>query len=280
MKKYIFISGISTGIGFVLAKALSTEFTIIGTLRAKPDKQSFISEILDLIPIYMDLNNGESITHSLQEFLSENPEIKLFALINNAGIAVPGPIIELPIADLERQMRVNLTSQIQIIQLLFPRLQQGESRIINISSVSGLFASPFLGAYAASKFALEGITDALRRELMLLGIKVILIEPGPLKTLIWSKNLGVTDQFPNSIFKKYLGKANDIILATESSALPVEKIIAPILHALKHTKPKNRYLIHRHPLLIRILTKFIPSQWVDKLVVKNLNSQKKKFRPI
>lgn len=228
----------------------------------------------------MDFNEPDSIKQSIKDFNQMHPSVSFFAIINNAGIAVPGPVIELPIDKLEMQLRVNLFSQIQLTQLLFPKLLQGESRIINMSSVSGLFASPFVGAYAASKYALEGITDAMRRELALLGIKVILIEPGPLKTDIWKKNLGLSEKFPNSIFSDFLQKADETILKTEENALPVEKIVEPVMHALKHPDPKNRYLIHRHPLMIRFLSRIMPSKWVDRLVIKNIKSNKKKFRPI
>ncbi len=280
MKPVIFISGISSGLGFAIAKFLSAEYQIVGSLRSIKDLEIIKLNIPDLIPIYLDFNDLVELEEAINNFLLNYPELKIFAIINNAGIAVPGPLLDLPIDQLQTQFRVNVFGHFLLIQKLFHRLIPTKSRIINMSSVSGLFASPFLGAYAGSKFALEGMTDALRRELRLLGIKVILIEPGPIKTQIWRKSLGLADKYPNSLFNKYLTSADELILQTEENALDVSKIISPIQKSLKHKQPKNRYIIHRSSLLIKLMANIIPSQWVDYLVHKNLSSNKRKIRPI
>lgn len=268
----IFISGVSSGIGNYLAKILSAKFQIIGSIRKESDELRIAQQIPGIILVNLDYSSIDGLEKSLNKFLEKYPELKIYTIINNAGIAHPGPLIELPIHKLEDQFRVNVFSQILVIQKLFSRLYINQSRIINISSVSGLFASPFLGAYAGSKFALEGLSDSLRRELSLLGIKVILIEPGPLKTNIWQKNLGLPENFPESIFSQYLCAADETILNIEKRAMPLDKLNPIIFHALEHKSPKNRYLVHRNPCMIKLITKLLPSKWIDLIITKRMNS--------
>lgn len=279
-KKNILITGVSGGIGWTIARNLSVDFNIIGTIRQNEQLERLSQELPDVECIVMDLEDPFSIQKGFDELLRQDPGFRLFALINNAGIACPGALLDLPMEQWRKQFEVNVFGLVQVIQLSIPLLIPSEGRIVNMSSVSGLFSSPFLGAYAASKFALEGLTDALRRELALMDLKVILIEPGPLKTSIWRKSLGLKDKYPKSLFNDYLQQSDELILQMESKALAVEKIITPIRHALKHKRPKIRYLVHRSPLLLRLIVHFIPTSWIDRLVLKNLRSKNTKIRPI
>ncbi|MBK6544195.1 MAG: SDR family oxidoreductase [Saprospiraceae bacterium] len=281
--RFVLITGISSGIGLFLAHLLTKEgFFVIGTLRYDKVPDPELLKQTNFAAITMDLHEDVSIeagVEQLKSILRENP---LYALINNAGYAVPGPLTHLPMAHLKAQFQVNVFGSIRLIQLILPFLKSDntKARILNISSISGLFASPFLGAYAGSKFALEGLSDSLRRELTLFGIKVILIEPGPIKTLIWQKNLRVEEDFKLSPYALYLTKATKTILETERNALPVESLKDPILAALNSKNPKNRYLIHKNKILFLLLAKFLPSKWVDFLVRRNLTSENSKIRPV
>ena len=187
--KWVLITGVSSGIGLYIANEMvKGPYRVIGSVRDRNIQYKTLDPRVVLIE--MDQSSETSISNAFQVINQILGNEKLFALINNAGIAVPGPLVELPIEQFKEQFNVNLFGVLRCTQLAFPLFETG-SRIINISSVSGLITSPFTGAYSSSKFALEALSDALRRELMLLGIKVILIEPGPLKTKIWKKNLGV-----------------------------------------------------------------------------------------
>lgn len=281
--KFIVVTGISTGIGRYLCKFLLDQgFQVIGTHR-EPDVKNGISTLDPrLIPMYMDLANERSIEHASIEIQKIVGNIGLFALINNAGQAIPGPLTEVPMEKIKYQFQVNVFGNLMLIQKMMPLLQKNGpgARIINMSSVSGLFASPFLGSYAASKFALEGLSDSLRRELKLLGITVVVIEPGPIQTAIWSKHLGVAADYKGGLFDQYLIKATDIIQQMEANAMPLEVLNQPILESLLSTKPKTRYLIHKNKFLFLLLAKILPDKWADYLVNRNLKSNNNKLRPV
>lgn len=281
--KFIVVTGISTGIGRYLSKfLLSQGFQVIGTHR-DPDVKNGNSNLEHgPIPLYMDLANEHSIELASIEIQKIVGTQGLYALINNAGQAIPGPLTEVPMEKIKYQFQVNVFGNLMLIQKLMPLLQKNGpgSRIINMSSVSGLFASPFLGSYAASKFALEGLSDSLRRELKLLGIEVVVIEPGPIQTAIWSKHLGVSTDYKGGLFDQYLIKATDIIQQMEVNAMPLEVLNQPILNALLSTKPKTRYLIHKNKFLFLLLAKILPDKWADYLVNRNLKSNNKKLRPV
>ncbi len=232
--------------------------------------------------IKMDVAEELSIENAFAEIKILTKDYGLYALINNAGIAMPGPLSHLAISKMKYLFEVNVFGPVKMIQMALDLLiQYGQgSRIINISSVSGLFASPFLGAYAASKFAMEGLSDSLRRELELLNIKVIVIEPGSIKTRIWGKHLDVASEFKHSPFAEYLDQAREVILRMEENAIAVDRLKKPLLEAMESPNPKTRYLIRKNKILFCLLAKYLPVPLVDFLVQRNLKSGKRKIRPI
>ncbi|MDQ3143103.1 MAG: SDR family NAD(P)-dependent oxidoreductase [Bacteroidota bacterium] len=281
--KNILITGISSGIGRYLAATLPKHgYRVIGTLRKEADRLNVIQEQPNLSVVIMDLENGDSIQEAFKEINTLVEGNGLFALINNAGIAVPGPLSELPLSRFRQQLETNLIGLLDCTQRCIPLLlhHAGERRILNMSSVSGLIASPFIGAYACSKFGLEALSDALRRELVFLGIKVVIIEPGPFKTAIWRKNLGVKDAFPNSLFSQFIQKAEGIILNSEANAFELPIILPSVIKALESNRPQNRYLVHKSPKKLKFAAYFLPSKWLDKMIHKNLISGKNKIRPV
>ncbi len=279
---YVLITGISTGIGHYLAKLLSAEaYGVIGTYR---DIKSIDPEFLkndNIQLIQMDLSVEESIANGFETVKQIVSGQGLYAIINNAGYAQAGPVTHLPIQLIRKQFDVNLFGTIQVIQHGFSLLKQyGKgARIINISSVSGIVASPFLGAYAASKFALEGISDSLRRELKLMDIKLIIIQPGPLKTPIWRKNLDVAALFNDSPYAPYMTRTREVILNTEQNALALDCLKPIMLKSLKLTNPKSRYLVHKNKILFSLLTKYLPVPLLDYLIHRNLTLKKQNIRP-
>ncbi len=281
--KYVVITGISSGIGSYLIKLISAQgYQVIGTYRSIQHIDPLLIRQDNIHLVRMDLSDEASIENAFFEINKITGTHGLYGLINNAGIAVPGPISHLSMTDLKNQFQVNLFGQVKVIQLSFELLKRygNGARIINISSVSGLFAAPFLGAYASSKYALEGLSDSLRRELKPMNIKVIVIEPGPLKTRIWKKHLDLAEAFKNSPYSTYLDKARETILETERNAQPVEVMEIPVLHALQSENPKRRYLIHKNKMRFLLLTKLLPVPLIDFLVHRNLISRKRKIRPI
>ncbi len=282
MKK-VFITGANSGIGAHLSLLLAERgYEVLAGVREGSLLPDALKDHANIKKVRLDLDSDQGIENGFQQIAGECAVSGLFALINNAGFALPGPMTHLDMDQLRAQFQVNLFAPVKLSQLCFDLLLKygPGSRIINISSVSGLFASPFMGAYAGSKFALEGISDSMRRELFGMGIHVVLIEPGPLKTSIWKKNLGLEHKYRNTPYAQILHNADERILATESKALPLEHLDRPILDALESKKPKARYFIHASKWLFLLISQILPVHLADRLIHRHLNTNSTKIRPI
>ena len=207
----------------------------------------------------------------------------LVAIFNNAGIVVSGAVLYIPIKEWQHQFDVNVMGLLRTTQLFFPLLskpkQQGDDhprRIINMSSVSGLFASPFMGPYAASKYAVEALSDCLRRELYMYDIQVVLIEPGNIVTPIWEKAKKAASYFGPE-YDSILEFKERMIDKMITSGTPVKELDAIVLHTVMSPKVKTRYLIRREKWKFNLIRN-MPVSWVDRLIRKNL-SAKSGIRP-
>jgi NAD(P)-dependent dehydrogenase (short-subunit alcohol dehydrogenase family) len=271
---YAVITGISSGIGLDATRILiKNGFHVFGTVRKESDKEKMEQQFPEgLSVIMLDVTDDDAILSAsayVKEVIGDQP---IKALINNAGIAVPGPLMLISDEEFYHQMNVNVVAVRKFTNAFLPMLgfQEGyphpPGKIINISSVSGLFNNPFNGAYSISKHALESMNDVYRRELLKFGIDVIAIEPGPIKTKIWSKNIGTLDKYKNSVYGDLLKKADKMIKQAEAGALPVEDVSNLILKVIHSDKPKTRYIVHRKPLLFKIFAKWLPDRMQDRLV--------------
>ena len=287
MSRIVVITGVSSGIGRdSVRKLLQEGYNIISTVRNETDRQ----EVLNSYPdnhkcIICDITKDEELDKFIAELDSQLDGRKIFALINNAGIAIPGPMHLLPDDKFFKQMDVNLIATRKITNRLIPKMASEDSsnrpKIIFISSVSGIIASAFNGAYCVSKHALECLIDVYRRELYFLGIDVVSIQPGPIKTRIWSKVMGSYDQYKGTEFHDIAQKADKIIQESERNALDVSRVSDCINSILRSNKPKLRYLIHKRPFMIRLIGHWLPASWLDKMMWKTLgNKDSKKYRPI
>ncbi len=282
--KHIFITGVSTGIGrHALKSCIEQGYHVIGSVRKQEDADLLLGEFKNnLTTLIFDVRDIKITQEQIESIFPLLETNGLYALINNAGVAVPGPLQYLSEEEFVMQMDINIFAVRRITNLLLPYLgthkKYSPGKIINISSVSGLFNSPFNGAYSISKHALESMTDIYRRELMLFGIQVVAIEPGPIKSEIWSKNKGGLNKFLNTEYGFILQKADKIIENSENSALDTQVISDVIIEILQSTHPKTRYLIHRKKWLFKLLAFYLPDKWVDRLVMKTL-TKKEKFRP-
>jgi NAD(P)-dependent dehydrogenase (short-subunit alcohol dehydrogenase family) len=284
--KNIFITGVSSGIGKDAVRYLINKgFRVHGSVRKNEDADDMVASYGDaFVPYILDVTVKESI-YKARNILKERLEDgRLDVLINNAGVAIPGPLYHVSDTDFENQMKVNLLGVRMVTNALLPLLGYGDfskekpGKIINISSVSGLFTTPFNGAYCISKHALECMNDVYRRELLPFGIDVIAIEPGPIKSEIWKKNLGAMDKYQNSPYKDILQKADKMIKNAEMSALPVETVSKKIFSIIEDRKPSTRNLVHRKKWLFLILAKFVPDRVADRLIWKNFS--KESYRPV
>jgi hypothetical protein len=199
----------------------------------------------------------------------------LGALVNNAGIAVAGPLAYLPLEDLERQLDINLFGPIRVTQAFLPMLGadkrfKGEpGRIVNMSSVAGRFASPFMAPYAISKHALEAMSESLRRELALHGIDVIVIGPGAIKTPIWAKAEEMDlAPYEKTEYGPLIAGMKANMQAFGDAGLPAEDVGALVVEALTTRRPKTRYAILKNKFMMWTLPQLLPKRLVDKMVAK------------
>ena len=285
MNKSIVITGVSTGIGRDALRLLHSKgFYIFGSVRKEEDATALSVEYPErFTPLVFDVQDHKAVIEA-SKIVFDNCHA-LVGLINNAGVAIPGPLEHLTEEAFERQMDINVKAVRRITNLFLPLLGASKEfkgtpgRIINISSVSGLFSSPFNGAYSISKHALESMTDVYRRELRRYGIKVIAIEPGPIKTNIWKKNLNSLEEFNQTEYYDVLQNANKIIENAEKSAYPVATISKLILKCFMLKNPKTRYIVHRNKLVFKLMAFYLPDKMVDWLIHKTLGKGEK-HRPV
>ncbi len=276
----VLISGASTGIGLATAILLSEKgYTVWAGVRTPEDaEQVTLLSNQAIQPVMLDVTKQEDIVATLK--LIEPVAMKTldsFSVINNAGIVCPGPIECLSIEAWREQFEINLFGVAALTQACLPLIRkQSGGRIINISSISGRASSPFVGAYAASKFALEAMSDALRMELHPTGIKVILIEPGVIATPIWEKSshkaLQLAKGLPPEILEYYQKPYQVLEEMTQqfnAKGLSPRDVALVIAEALRAKKPKHRYLIGTDAKM-RSLSLWLPSALQDWLLLKLL----------
>jgi NAD(P)-dependent dehydrogenase (short-subunit alcohol dehydrogenase family) len=276
--KTIVITGVSSGIGYDAAQAfVSRGYRVFGSVRRQADADRVAAELGEAFtPLLFDVTDGAAVQTAVAQVQTALNGNGLTALINNAGIAEPAPLMHLPLDDFRRHLEINVVGVLAVTQPFLPLLGAqlprpfAPGRIINISSVSGRIVYPFMGAYAASKHALEAMSDALRRELLLYGVDVILVEPGTVKTPIIGKFAEQVGRYMETDYGRLLQPLADTVAKREASALPVGKITEVLLQAVEAPHPKTRYPIPRKRLTGWLLPRWLPDRWFDRLVARQL----------
>jgi len=271
--KTILITGCSTGIGHTTAKVLKARgHTVIATARKAKDVACLQAE--GFTALRLDLADSASIQEAVEQTL-ELTGGKLDALFNNGAFGQPGAVEDLSREVLRFQFETNLFGTHELTNLVIPVMRkQGHGRIIYNSSVLGLVALTYRGAYNASKFALEGLADTLRLELRGTGIHIALIEPGPILSnfrqnsfALYKQNIAVE---PSAHRDKYL--AMEARLQKEGAAvpftLPAEAVAKKVVHALEAKRPQIRYYVTFPTYLFGTLKRLLPHAWLDKLLLK------------
>ena len=274
----VVITGASTGIGWAAAKLLLDRgFHVFGSVRKQADADRLRVEFgANFTPLIFDVTDETAVLAAAREVRSQLNGETLAGLVNNAGIAVAGPVLELAADEFRRQMEVNVIGPIIATQAFGPLLGADPSmkgpkgRIVMISSVAGKNGNPMTPAYSASKHAVEGLSESLRRELMLFGIDVVIIAPGAVKTPIWGKAEEVdVSGYKNSPYFPALQKVRAFMLHLGSIGLPPEKIAEKIFEALTLPNPKVRYTMVPDPMRL-LVTALLPKRTVDKIIAKRL----------
>jgi NAD(P)-dependent dehydrogenase (short-subunit alcohol dehydrogenase family) len=276
--KSVVITGASTGIGWATAKLLLDRgFRVFGSVRKQADGDRLRSEFgANFTPLIFDVTDEAAVLAAAREVRNSLNGETLAGLVNNAGIAVAGPVLELAADEFRRQMDVNVVGPIISTQAFGPLLGSDPSlkgprgRVVMISSVAGKNGNPLMSAYSASKHAIEGLSESLRRELMLFGIDVIIVAPGPVKTPIWSKAEEVDiSAYQNSPYFPALQGMRKYMLKLGEIGLPPEKIAERIAEALTSASPKVRYQITPDPMR-HLVTAILPKRMIDKIIAKRL----------
>jgi hypothetical protein len=274
----VVVTGASTGIGHGTAKVLIKKgFRVFGSVRKQADAERLKKEFgANFFALIFDVTDEKAVKASTDQVAEKLFGRPLFGLVNNAGIAVPGPLLYLNIDEFRHQIDVNLTGQLITTQAFAPLLMSqternaGPGRIVMISSVGGKNASPFVGPYNASKFALEGMSESLRRELMLLGIDVIIIAPGAVATPIWDKADAVdVARFANTPYAKMLANLKDYMVASGRQGLSEERLGRAVWKALVVRNPKTRYVVTPDPFQ-NFLVNALPKRTVDRIIGRRL----------
>ena len=277
--KSIVVTGASSGIGRKISQALvASGFRVFGSVRKPSDGKAVAAELGEnFVPLTFDVTDRKAVDAAAVQVKGVLKGEKLAGLINNAGIAVIGAVQTLSPDEFQNQFDVNLMGVFNCTQAFLDMLGADTSRtgeagkIINISSVSGDLAMPFMGAYNMSKFGLEGFSEALRRELMLFGIDVVVIAPGPIKTPIWEKFDGdkLTKRAANSAYKKPLERMLSFSKQMEQIGLPPEIIANRVIAVLRDSKPKTRYTIDAQWMQNSLLS-LMPKRVADRMIAKQM----------
>jgi NAD(P)-dependent dehydrogenase (short-subunit alcohol dehydrogenase family) len=217
---------------------------------------------------------AEDIAAALQTVEGALGDSPLRGIVNNAGIGIGGPLEALDLDDFRRTLEINTTSQLAVTKAFLPLLRRSGGRIVNMSSIGGRVAQPFAGPYIASKFALEGVTDVLRAELLEWDVDVIAIEPGTIATPIWEKSSREADEVlakltpeQRELYGKRLAKMTKVLERQTKRGAPPEKVAAAVEKALTASRPRPRYLVGDAYVLIG-LKRLLPTRWFDRLLYR------------
>jgi NAD(P)-dependent dehydrogenase (short-subunit alcohol dehydrogenase family) len=284
--KSVVVTGASTGIGWGCAKVLTASgFRVFGSVRKQADAERLAQELgANFTPLIFDVTDEAAVAAAAKQVEAALRGETLFGLVNNAGIAVPGPLLYQKIEDFKQQIAVNLTGHLIVTQAFAPllgadRARKGApGRIVMISSVGGKNASPFLGAYNASKFALEGMSESLRRELIPFGIDVIVVAPGTVATSMWDRPHAVNvAAFTDTPYATALARLKVHMITNGRRGLPPEQLGETVKTALTATRPRARYTVTPDPIET-LVANALPRRVVDTIIAGRLGLQKRPRR--
>jgi NAD(P)-dependent dehydrogenase (short-subunit alcohol dehydrogenase family) len=282
--KDVVVTGVHTGIGRATTKVLvSKGYRVFGSVRKQSDADDLQQELgSGVIPLIMDITDADAVHEAAEKVGSMIGDRNLVGLVNNVGMVVSGPLIYLRISEYRRQLEVNLISPLVVIQAFAPLLgtdksRQGDpGRIVNITSSGAKVAIPLLGAYSASKFGLEGMSDALRRELMLFGINVVIIEPGTVNTEMYDKGEREDlSEFEQTEYWEAVQKFQKwIVNEARTNGLPPERLGEAVHVALSTAKPRARYAVIPNRLKNWTMPRLLPARTLDRVLAKQLGLKK------
>ncbi|MDX6640572.1 MAG: hypothetical protein QOF12_1583 [Solirubrobacteraceae bacterium] len=261
------VTGAARGIGRASALRLAAGgWDVVAGVRREEDGQELVAAGRGRIePVLLDITDAEQLA-ALPEALPES----LDAVVNNAGIVVAGPVEAVPLDELRRQLEVNLIGQVAVTQAVMPRLRAARGRIVFVSSLSGRVAAPMSGPYSASKFALEGLADALRMEVRPWGVRVVLVEPAQTDTALWreaesalEESVAALSPAHRELYAQHIAGYRRSIPRSQRMASPVEGVAAAIERALTARRPRARYVVGAGPRVQGLMAGLTPTAVLD-----------------
>lgn len=282
LERAVVVTGASTGIGrAAVAKVVAEGGHAFAAVRKQSDADSLTQEFgAAVTPLLFDVADEAAVRAGAAQVAAALGDRRLYGLVNNAGIAVAGPLLHLDTEELKQQFEINVFGVHTVTRAFAPLLgvdpaRTGKpGRIVMISSVGGQNGAPFVGPYASSKFAIEGYSQSLRRELMLYGVDVIVVGPGAIATPIWAKaEKQDLNRFEKTDYAPFLKRVADYMLAQGREGLPPEDVGNLIWFCLSADKPKTRYHILRRPFVDRTLPRLMNPRAVDRIIAKRLGFQ-------
>jgi hypothetical protein len=279
----IVITGVSTGIGHATAKVLLAQgFRVFGSVRRQVDAERLQTEFgANFAPLLFDITDEAAVLAAAAQVRAALNGETLAGLVNNAGVAVPGALLDLSVDEFRAQIEINVMGPVIVTKAFAPLLgadpaMKGPAgRIVMMSSVSGQFGNPLLSPYSASKFALEGLAESLRREFMLFGIDVLVIAPGAVRTPIWDKaEAADMARFAGSPFLPALQKLRTMLLKLGRIGLPPETIAELVHRTLTASRPRVRVVASPQPVQT-FVAGWLPRRWLDAIMARQLGLRPK-----
>jgi NAD(P)-dependent dehydrogenase (short-subunit alcohol dehydrogenase family) len=271
-RELIVVTGASTGMGAATAHELARRgFHVLAGVRREIDADALRGDGIE--PHILDITVESDVAAIADRVAADPLGRPLRALINNAGIAVNAPVEALPIAEWRRQFEVNLFGHVAMIQALMPSLLRSSGTVVNISSVGGKVALPTYPAYAGTKFALEALSDSMRREVNDLGVKVVVVEPGAVKTEMAQRGVATADRLKAGMTADQLERYGGLIDAMSSLArsfdtdgVPAERAAKVIANAATAPRPRTRYTVGRDAAILLRLSRVVSDRFLDRVV--------------
>jgi NAD(P)-dependent dehydrogenase (short-subunit alcohol dehydrogenase family) len=272
----VLITGASTGIGRATALRLDRAgWRVFAGVRREEDSAALAAAGSErLTPLMVDVTDAGQIAAAAAR-VEADAEGGLAGLVNNAGVAIPGPLETLAIEDFRRQIEVNMTAHVAVTQAMLPAIRTARGRIVFISSIGGRVALPLTGAYHAAKFGIEAVGDIFRQELRPWGIKVSIVEPGSIDTPIWERGEQTADKLATpereALYGEVVERYRKVIKDTAERGIPPEKVAAAIEHALTASRPRARYLVGLEAKVGARFKQLLPTPVFDRIVRRQMN---------
>jgi NAD(P)-dependent dehydrogenase (short-subunit alcohol dehydrogenase family) len=275
--KSVLVTGASTGIGRATALRMdSAGWRVFAGVRREEDAESLREAASDrLAPLILDVTDAAQIGAAAERIGATVGASGLDGLVNNAGIAVPGPLETLPIDDFRRQIEVNLTAHVAVTQAMLPSIRMARGRIVFITSIGGLMAFPMFGAYHAAKFGLEAVGDVFRRELRPWRVKVAIVEPGSIATPIWERGDAEVDTLAEragdghaDLYGEAIVGFRELARKTGERGIPPERVAVKIEHVLSAHRPRTRYLVGADARGQALVARILPDRLIDWVIAR------------